>query len=308
MDIDDAVDNQQAQIDQLVVSGDSSPAAAQAQVGSDGTVYGSLKTRLDTEHNKHSSELAQKAPQTSLDATNTELYTFKNNVITNYVKKDEITIGSYPLSVANWTYLYANLPIASTDNKSGYLYCTDGDGTHGAGNYVSNGASWYFGGTGDQGYNKLKEDLKNFGGAYAPIDFVLSNGALSTTDGSETTGNTRVRTSLVYIKSIATIILKTDYQALLFRYNADGSFIEYINTWYSGSFSVPSDGYYRIMIRHYQSTVITTANVTINGYYDIGILIDENTANLHKDKVFSAVCPFLIRRNITDLSFVFLYV
>jgi len=53
------VDNVQTQVNQLVVSGDSSPAAAQAQVGADGTVYGSLKTRLDTEHNKHSSELAQ---------------------------------------------------------------------------------------------------------------------------------------------------------------------------------------------------------------------------------------------------------
>lgn len=54
-----SVDNVQAQIDQLVVNGDSSPAAAQAQVGADGTVHGSLKTRLDVEHNEVSRQLAQ---------------------------------------------------------------------------------------------------------------------------------------------------------------------------------------------------------------------------------------------------------
>lgn len=43
--------NKQAQMDKLVAEGDSSPAAAQASVGADGTTYGSLKTRLDEEYN-----------------------------------------------------------------------------------------------------------------------------------------------------------------------------------------------------------------------------------------------------------------
>jgi hypothetical protein len=57
-DLDNAIEGQQAQIDSLVAGGDSSPAAAQAQVGADGVTYGSLKTRLDTEHNSVKSELA----------------------------------------------------------------------------------------------------------------------------------------------------------------------------------------------------------------------------------------------------------
>ena len=75
------------------------------------------------------------------------------------VNKDEITNGIYPLEVPGWTYLYADLPEPSEENKGGYLYCTDGDGINGAGNYVSSGSSWYFGGTGDQGYSILKDKL-----------------------------------------------------------------------------------------------------------------------------------------------------
>jgi hypothetical protein len=98
----------------------------------------------------HSSQLSQKANLVDLNATNA--------AVSLKVNKDEITVGSYPLEVNGWTYLYANLPTPSTSNKSGYLYCTDGDGTHGSGNYVSNGISWYYGGTGDKGYNILKAD------------------------------------------------------------------------------------------------------------------------------------------------------
>jgi len=76
------------------------------------------------------------------------------------VNKDEITNGIYPLEVPGWTYLYADLPEPSEENKGGYLYCIDGDGINGAGNYVSSGSSWYFGGTGDQGYNKLKSEIE----------------------------------------------------------------------------------------------------------------------------------------------------
>ncbi len=54
---------------------------------------------------------------------------------------------------------YASLP--TTGNTIGwYYYCADGDGTHGAGNYVWNGTAWYFGGAGDSGYSILKNDLQ----------------------------------------------------------------------------------------------------------------------------------------------------
>ncbi|WP_419962190.1 glycosyl hydrolase family 28-related protein [Psychrobacillus sp. BM2] len=50
--------NLQAQVNKLVVEGDSSPQAAQASVGSDGTIYPTLKARLDKENNSVTAQLA----------------------------------------------------------------------------------------------------------------------------------------------------------------------------------------------------------------------------------------------------------
>lgn len=70
------------------------------------------------------------------------------------VSKDEVTNVMTPKG----NIAYASLPM--TGNSVGwYYYCPDGDGTHGAGNYVWNGTSWFFGGTGDEGYNLLKKDI-----------------------------------------------------------------------------------------------------------------------------------------------------
>lgn len=95
--------------------------------------YPNLKSRLDNVDKKQqqtSSQLAEKA------------------------NKDEVTNVMTPKG----NIAYASLPM--TGNSVGwYYYCPDGDGTHGAGNYVWNGTSWFFGGTGDEGYNLLKSDL-----------------------------------------------------------------------------------------------------------------------------------------------------
>lgn len=89
-----------------------------------------LKTRIDDLENKTTAQLAEKA------------------------NKDEVTNVMTPKG----NIAYASLPM--TGNSVGwYYYCPDGDGTHGAGNYVWNGTSWFFGGTGDEGYNLLKKDI-----------------------------------------------------------------------------------------------------------------------------------------------------
>ncbi|MED4892365.1 MULTISPECIES: hypothetical protein, partial [Heyndrickxia] len=54
----DRADNIQAQVDNLVADGDSSPEAAQARVGADGTNYTTLKQRLDTENQSVTAQLA----------------------------------------------------------------------------------------------------------------------------------------------------------------------------------------------------------------------------------------------------------
>lgn len=77
-----------------------------------------------------------------------------NAQLSEKANKNEIANGL----TAKGSCLYASLP--TTNNLVGdYYYCTDGDGVNPAGNYVWNGTSWYFGGTGDNGYGVLKNDL-----------------------------------------------------------------------------------------------------------------------------------------------------
>ena len=91
-----------------------------------------------------------------------------NRRMAQKANKDEVTNVMTPKG----TLAYASLP--TSGNQVGwYYYCPDGDGTHGAGNYVWNGSSWYFGGTGDEGYNLLKEDIDNTNSAF--YDFNNSN-------------------------------------------------------------------------------------------------------------------------------------
>lgn len=62
--------NLQAQVDQLVISGDSSPEAAQARVGTDGTQHNTLKERLDSEIGQVTTQLAQKAEKSEITSIN----------------------------------------------------------------------------------------------------------------------------------------------------------------------------------------------------------------------------------------------
>lgn len=74
------------------------------------------------------------------------------------VNKNEITNSVSPKG----TKSYASLP--QTGNLVGdYYYCPDGNSRDGAGNYVWNGSSWFFGGTGDEGYTKLNEIITETG-------------------------------------------------------------------------------------------------------------------------------------------------
>lgn len=97
--------------------------------------YPNLKSRLDNVDSKQKQTTAQLAEKAN---------------------KDEVTNVMTPRG----NIAYASLP--KSGNQVGwYYYCPDGDGVHGAGNYVWNGTSWFFGGTGDEGYNLLEEDLVN---------------------------------------------------------------------------------------------------------------------------------------------------
>ena len=142
--------------------------------------------------------------------------------------KDEVTNVMTPKG----TLAYASLP--TSGNQVGwYYYCPDGDGVHGAGNYVWNGKSWYFGGTGDEGYNLLKEDITNLNG----VDFSKSpfnNGYLNKVNisfeignidssGNDADSDIRVRTKFFTADSDIYLTIPS-LQYRLFSYSLDGIF------------------------------------------------------------------------------------
>lgn len=94
----------------------------------------------------------------------------KTNLITQKIENDLQLVNGQLESKANKNEVanglrakgkttYSNLP-SSNNNIGDYYYCSDGDGENPSGNYVWNGTTWYFGGTGDDGYNKLNSIIE----------------------------------------------------------------------------------------------------------------------------------------------------
>ena len=135
--------------------------------------------------------------------------------------KDEVTNVMTPKG----TSAYASLP--KSGNQIGwYYYCPDGDGVHGAGNYVWNGTSWFFGGTGYEGYNLLKEDLVN---NYYTNNYEFVVGGLSSTTGKlEPLANWAISTANLISFKENTIIKCTDSRYLfhVYYYSSDGTFVK----------------------------------------------------------------------------------
>jgi lysophospholipase L1-like esterase len=84
--------NLQAQINQLVVEGDSSPAVAQAKVNKKGTVYATLKERLDDENEKVNASLAESATQVDV-LSYLQPINFLSKVRTDHKKVVVVGIG-----------------------------------------------------------------------------------------------------------------------------------------------------------------------------------------------------------------------
>src|SRR5690606_19026950 len=76
-------DNIQAQVNTLVVNGDSSPAAAQSADDAKGVDKGNLKQRLDDDYNELSSRLSQKAQLIHGDFYNGNLQSFFSSLDPN---------------------------------------------------------------------------------------------------------------------------------------------------------------------------------------------------------------------------------
>ena len=217
----------------------------------------------ETRLNDHDSQLAEH--ETRLNDHDSQLAEKAN--------KDEVTNVMTPKG----NIAYASLPI--TGNEVGdYYYCPDGDGTHGAGNYVWNGASWFFGGTGDEGYNLLKKDIDDI--VTKHNNYLLS---LTRTTGkfyahlstAILTAGENVHTEIydeIPIKAGITYYYRNFYAYFCNIVYNDGTIValsETTNAYESGSFTAEKDGKIRITVSLSNPTqyFMFTDDEKVNNYY-----------------------------------------
>lgn len=216
----------------------------------------------------------------------TQLAENANYAEVNYAKKTEVTNVMTPKG----TIAYASLPVSG--NEVGwYYYCPDGDGTNGPGNYVWNGTAWYFGGTGDEGYSKLKSDLdhiRNIGLSAVVLNF--EQGGLDTSTGEEIENEARIRSNIVKVIAGSKIKLNdTLYKFGVWQYNADGSFITYRGLEQT-DFVADKDMYIRVVVaRNNQNIALgISESSAIDAYlysYDISKIDSLNRTMSEIEKV-----------------------
>lgn len=162
--------------------------------------------------------------------------------------KDEVTNVMTPKG----NIAYASLPM--TGNSVGwYYYCPDGDGTHGAGNYVWNGTSWYFGGTGDEGYNLLKKGIGDLNESVFTVkgkeDLSWKIGAVNKADGLSVPHTKRIR-SLIFQADGGIVDINGDYQIAVAVYSGNNlnTFEKYID-FSTSEYRFEKGKYYVIVIK-----------------------------------------------------------
>jgi lysophospholipase L1-like esterase len=214
---------------------------------------------------------------------------------------------------------YTSLP--TTGNTVGwYYYCPDGDGTHGAGNYVWNGTSWYFGGAGDEGYSILKNDLDNLN-VKSIESYTPHNGFLSSTGTWNNVTSSYQHVVIPVVSgdkvSITAPDSQTLYYGILKSYTnvASGNTVPYSSDAnYNGqkvlspkaivNITLPSDGAYIVLVINYNNINCKPSNLTINNYdYTVSLkktIVDiKNTIASQLDA--SNIIPLNNRKQINGL-------
>ncbi len=225
-DLDNAIVEQQAQIDALVVYGDSSPAVAQAIAG---TGYITLKERLDTEHNEVTSELASKSNQSALDAEVTN----RTNAV-NTEKSERLA------------------EVATERARINSLSSLDTGSTTGDAELIDGRIDMY-------GYKQptLGENIRNMYKVWKSglTNVVLDNwevGNINGADGTNLTNAARLRTGYVDFtgNKQVTITPLNGYVFFVFSYDASHAYkgVAINNSSISQSFAPLTGYYYRILL------------------------------------------------------------
>lgn len=216
-----------------------------------------------------------------------------NSQLAQKASKDEVTNVMTPKG----TIAYASLPVSG--NEVGwYYYCPDGDGTHGAGNYVWNGTEWYFGGTGDEGYNVLKKDIDQYRlGIYSDYGrMAMSKGykrwiATNWETGVVSNGIDMYNTSYVRTPANNLIpcnnglhleLLDNNINVRFLYYNDSGDYVTQ-SSWLTVSQDLkPSYPYCRLLTKHNSETELKPIDVmpyVFISYLDESILTLEKISN-----------------------------
>lgn len=209
-----------------------------------------VATSLEETKNNVENLNVNKAEKTEVTKTINELKD-SNDLI--YAKKSEVTNCITPKGNS----IYAELP-KSNNNVGDYYYCNDGDGSNGAGNYVWNGTTWYFGGTGDEGYSILKEELHDFATSRKKLsdyDMIIGN---FTVDGELDVSTTRCSTE-EYIPIKKGCFLETtnkDVYLSIQVYDKDLKKIQGI-PWTNEKTVITQGEFIRVSVRDKDSSIIT---------------------------------------------------
>lgn len=199
--------------------------------------------------------------------------------------KDEVTNVMTPKG----TLAYASLP--TSGNQVGwYYYCPDGDGTHGAGNYVWNGKSWFFGGTGDEGYNLLKKDVGDLNESVFTVkgkeSLSWKIGAIHKADGSDAVLNTRIRCEIFQADG-GTVSVSDGYQIAIGVYNGNNlnTFDHYVDFSHN-EYIFEKGKYYVIVIKENSEKSFVDADIPnvlsklAVRYWDGDDKVESNTKNI----------------------------
>ena len=231
-------------------------------------------------------------PVTSADAVfMRDGHTTVREEIDSKANKNDVANGL----TAKGNTIYSKLP--TSNNKIGdFYYCTDGDGVNPAGNYVWNGTTWYFGGTGDDGYSKVIEliEYNNVGVNSGYI--VYTSGKVSAYEGLNCSDYIEVLPNSKLLINLGEFNLnKADARGLAF-YDINKSYVSGIQ-YQAGTpipnieCSVPQNCYYfRLTYKDTPKLYITTPlNSIVKKFFEIkrNIVDEVNYTDLIKSNCYT---------------------
>ncbi|RJE88636.1 SGNH/GDSL hydrolase family protein [Paenibacillus sp. 1011MAR3C5] len=300
------INDVQAQVDTLVINGDSSPAAAQAAVDANGHDYKNLKVRLDTEHTQLKNNKAdrsevnalatEKANQIDLNATNVVV---AQKADQTYVDEQIANIGdgSPKETFATFAELQTTYPTGAIGvylvAQNGHWYYWNGTAWTDGGEYQSDGLA-------DKSVTPKKLSflpvVGKVGRNLFNKDDVVLDRYINWAAGDERANTAYVASVYIPVDSNTTYNLNHSEQ--LAWYAADRSFVSGVNKSGNGSITITSPAtarFIRISVLKANLNIVQLEKGSIATAYESYVMIDDNkiqNESIAKEKLaFEVVVP-----------------